>query len=156
MKFKFDVEGLKELDEALVGLAEEFSPRNARNVLGNTLKDAGKPIAQAGEANAPRLSGKLAISYTVGTKLSRRQKSKNVKKSQIERYVGPTPHAKSVQTEFGNAHQAAHPHLRPAFDSTWRQSLGIIVVRVRERVEETRKRLARKAERLAAKMNTGL
>ena len=148
----FKIEGLAELDEALVALAEEFSERNAKNVLRSALKDGGQLVADAGEALAPRLSGKLADSYTVGAKLSRRQKRANRKESQIEVYVGPTPHPKSVQTEFGNSHQAPHPHLRPAWDSTWRSALNHIVARTKERLEKTRKRLARKAEREAAKM----
>ncbi|RJP54168.1 MAG: hypothetical protein C4583_03295 [Anaerolineaceae bacterium] len=150
----FTVEGLKELDEALVGLAEEFSPRNARNVLRSALRDGGQIIADAGEANAPRLSGKLADSYMVGGKLSRRQKSQHRKESDIETFVGPTPHPKSVQTEFGNAHQAPHPHLRPAWDGNWRRVLDHIVMRAKERLESTRKRLVKKAEREAARLKT--
>lgn len=152
-KTLFKVEGLEELDQAFVGLAEEFHPRNARNVLRGALKDGGKIIADAGEANAPRLSGKLAESYTVGSKLSRRQRRQHKKESQIEVFVGPTPHPKSVQTEFGNAHQAAHPHLRPAWDGNWKRVLELIVDRAKERLEATRKRLVRKAEREANKLN---
>lgn len=145
------LEGLKELDKALVGLAEEFHPRNARSVLRSSLKEGGKIIADAGEALAPRLSGELADSYTVGSKLSRRQKRAHKKESQIETFVGPTPHAKSVQTEFGNAHQAPHAHLRPAWDSNVTRVLDLIVSQIKERLEKTRARLARKAERDAAK-----
>lgn len=152
-KTLFKVEGLKELDEALVGLAEEFHPRNARSVLRGALKDGGKIIANAGEAKAPRLSGKLAESYTVGSKLSRRQRRQHKKESQIEVFVGPTPHAKSVQTEFGNAHQAPHPHLRPAWDGNWKRVLDLIVDQAKERLDATRKRLVRKAEREAQKLN---
>ena len=147
----FKIEGLKELDQALVGLAEEFHPRNARSVLRSSLKDGGKIIADAGQANAPRLSGKLAESYTVGAKLSFNQKRMHQKQSQIETFVGPTPHAKSVQTEFGNAHQAPHAHLRPAWDSNVMKVLDLIVGQIKERLEKTRARLARKAERDAAK-----
>ncbi len=150
----FKVEGLQDLDRALVALAEEFHPRNARSVLRGALKDGGKLIADAGEANAPRLSGELAQSYTVGSKLSRRQKKMHRKESQIETFVGPTPHPKSVQTEFGNAHQAAHPHLRPAWDGNWRRVLDLIIDQTKVRLEQTRKRLARKAERDAAKMKS--
>jgi hypothetical protein len=146
------LEGLKELDKALVGLAEEFHPRNARSVLRSSLKEGGKIIADAGEALAPRLSGELADSYTVGSKLSRRQKRAHKKESQIETFVGPTPHAKSVQTEFGNAHQAPHPHLRPAWDANWKRVLDTITSQIAERLEKTRARLVRKAERAAAKL----
>lgn len=148
----FKIEGLKELDAALLGLAEEFSPRNARNVLRSALKDGGQIIADAGEALAPKLSGKLAESYTVGGKLSRRQKRSHKRESAIETFVGPTPHAKSVQTEFGNRHQAPQPHLRPAWDGNWRRVLDHIVTRTRERLEATRKRLVKKREREAAKL----
>lgn len=150
----FKVEGLKDLDAALVGLAEEFHPRNARNVLRGALKDGGQIIADAGEANAPRLSGQLAESYTVGSKLSRRQKKLHKKESQLEVFVGPTPHPKSVQTEFGNAHQAPQPHLRPAWDGNVMRVLDLIVERTKERLEKTRARLARKAEREAQKLKS--
>lgn len=149
------LEGGKELDAALKGIADEFHPRNARNVLRGALKDGGQIIADAGEGLAPRDKGHLADSYTVGSKLSRRQRRQHKKESQIETFVGPTPHPKSVQTEFGNAHQAAHPHLRPAWDANWRRVLDHIMQRTRERLEQTRARLVRKAAREAAKMNSG-
>lgn len=146
----FHIEGLKELDEALT----ELPKATARNVLRNTLKQEGQQIADAGEANAPRLSGKLADSYTVGTKLSRRQRKLNKKESQVEVYIGPTPHAKSVQTEFGNSHQAPHPHLRPAWDGNVMKVLQGIKNTLAEKIEAARKRIARKAEREAAKLKS--
>lgn len=146
----FKLEGLKELDQALT----ELPKATARNVLLRTLKEQGQPIADAGEANAPRLSGKLADSYTVGTKLSRRQKKQNRKESAVEVYVGPTPHPKSVQTEFGNAHQAAHPHLRPAWDANVMRVLDGIKNALADQIEKARARLARKAAREAAKMKS--
>jgi HK97 gp10 family phage protein len=150
------IEGLTELDDALTELAEEFSPRNAKTVLRGALRDAGKIIAEAGEANAPRgATGKLAESYTVGSKLSKRQKKEHKKESPIEVFVGPTPHPKSVQTEFGNAHQAAQPHLRPAWDGNVQRVLGVIIAQTKERLEKTRKRLAQRAERRAPKMRAG-
>lgn len=145
----FRVEGLADLDRALT----ELPKATARNVLLRTLKEQGQPIADAGEANAPRLSGKLADSYTVGTKLSRRQKKQNKKESMVEVYIGPTPHPKSVQTEFGNVHQAAHPHLRPAWDGNVMKVLDGIKKSLAEQIEKARARLARKAAREAAKMN---
>lgn len=151
----FKVEGLKDLDDALVELAEEFHPRNAKNVLRSSLKDGGKIIADAESALAPRgVTGQLAESPTVGTKLTRRQKKQHTKESPIEMFVGPTPHPKSVQTEFGNAHQSAHPHLRPAFDNNVMRVLDVIKTAVAERLEKTRARLARKAAKLLAQNNS--
>lgn len=146
----FSIEGLSDLDKAL----SELPKATARNVLLRTLKEQGQPIADAGEANAPRLSGKLADSYTVGTKLSRSQRSKLKKESHVEVYIGPTPHPKSIQTEFGNAHQAAHPHLRPAWDGNVMRVLDGIKNSLADEIEKARARLARKAAREAAKMKS--
>ena len=143
-KTTFKIEGLAELDDALVELAEEFSVRNAKSVMVAALKDGGKIIAKAGQANAPVKSGKLAESYKVGMQLSKRQRQQRVKESAIEIFVGPTPHPKSVQTEFGNSHQAAHPHLRPAWDSNSRRVLDLIIKRASERLEKTRARLVKR------------
>lgn len=148
MKTILHLEGLKELDDALT----ELPKATARNVLLRTLKEQGQPIADAGEANAPRDKGHLADSYTVGTKLSRRQKKLHKKESHVEVFVGPTPHPKSVQTEFGNAHQAPHPHLRPAWDGNWKRVLEGIKESLAMQIEKARARLARKAAREAAKM----
>lgn len=146
-KTYLEVEGLSELEEAL----KELPRATARNVLLRVLKAKAQPIADAGEALAPRLTGGLAQSYQVSTKLSRSQK-KTKKQSGVEVYVGPTAHPKSIQTEFGNSHQAPHPHLRPAWDGNVMNVLDGITESLRAEIEKARARLARKAERLAAKM----
>ena len=147
-KQTFHIEGLKELDQALA----ELPKATARNVLLRVLKEQGQPIASAGETYAPKLTGGLAESYVVSTKLSRRQRKANAKESPVEVYIGPAPSAKSIRTEFGNAQQAAEPHLRPAWDSNVGRVLIGIKNSLAEQVEKARARLARKAERLAAKM----
>lgn len=146
-KIKFKIQGLKELDEAL----SELPKATSRNVLLRTLKEQGAPIRDDGEARAPKLTGGLRESYTVSTKLSRRQKRANKKESQVEVYIGPGPAAKGVQTEFGNAHQAPEPHLRPAFDGNVDRVLKGIKNTLTEQIEKARARLARKVARLAAK-----
>ena len=150
-KQSFKIEGLSELDAAL----SELPKATARNVLLRTLKEQGAPIKDEGERLAPKLTGGLKESYTVSTKLSRRQKSQNRKESQVEVYIGPGPSAKSIQTEFGNAHQAAEPHLRPAFDGNVQRVLNGIKNDLAEQIEKARARLAKKAERLAAKIAAG-
>lgn len=144
----FEIEGLAELDEAL----RELPRATSRNVLLRTLKEQAQPIADEGSRLAPRLTGKLAESYAVSSKLTKRQRV--AKGSDVEVYVGPTSHPKSIQTEFGNVHQAAHPHLRPAFDSNVHKVLDGIKKTLSDEIEKARQRLARKAERLAAKMRS--
>ena len=148
-KQTFKIEGLKELDEAL----KELPKATSRNILRRTLIAQGEPIRADGERNAPKDKGGLKASYTIGTKLSRRQKSQNKKESDVEIYIGPGPHAKGVQTEFGNAHQAPHPHLRPAFDANVKRVLDGIKNELADQIEKARERLARKAAKILAKMN---
>jgi len=144
-----ELHGMDDLKTALA----ELPKATANNVLLRVLTKAGQPIADAGEQNAPRgATGKLAESYVVSRKLSKNQKSKNRKESKVEVYVGPTPHPKSVQTEFGNSHMPAQPHLRPAWDSNKDKALVIVTSELGGEIEKARKRLARKAEREAAKM----
>src|SRR5690606_4428845 len=142
----FRIEGLKEAEANLIELAETYGAKKVKPLFRRVLKKAGQPIADAGEANAPRLEGGLAESYTVTTKLSRRQKKVNKQESMVEMYVGPGPHAKGVQTEFGNAHQAPQPHLRPAVDAKSAESAKIFADELTSDVMRTAKRLGRKAE----------
>lgn len=147
----FKIEGLAELDEAL----SELPKATARNVLVRVLKAQGQTIKDTGEALAPKDTGGLKASYTVSQKLSRRQKGLNKKESDVEVYIGPGPSAKAIQTEFGNAHQAAQPHLRPAFDGNVGKVLTGIKSELAEQIEKARQRIAKKAERLAAKIAAG-
>jgi HK97 gp10 family phage protein len=146
----FEIEGLAELDEAL----QELPKATSRNVLLRTLKQEAQPIADDGQRNAPKLTGKLALSYMVGTKLSRRQSQLNTKESDVEVYVGPGPDPEGVQTEFGNRHQGPQPHLRPAWDANVMNVLEGIRKTLADEIEKARARIARKAERRAAQMKS--
>lgn len=147
----FKIEGLSDLEEVL----KELPRATARGVLQRTLKKQGQVIADAGEALAPKLTGQLAQSYTVSTKLTRRQKGKHTKESDVEVFVGPTPHPKSIQTEFGNAHQAPQPHLRPAWDGNVGKVLDGIRGELAAEIEKTVARRAARAQREAAKLAAG-
>lgn len=152
MRTTFKIEGGKELDSALLGLAEEFSPRNARNVMRGALNDGGKIIAEAAASLAPDDPGtsgddNLKTNIIVSGTITKSQRGD--KQSAMERYVGPTTKAfHGLFQEFGTAFHAAHPFLRPAFDSNWRRALDVIIQRTAERLETTRKRLVRNAEKL--------
>ena len=66
MKISIKVEGLKELESALMEI-EKSSSR--RTVVRNALKKAAEPIKAAMEAAAPVASGRLRGSIIIGTKL---------------------------------------------------------------------------------------
>ncbi|MFW2541530.1 HK97-gp10 family putative phage morphogenesis protein [Primorskyibacter sp. 2E107] len=112
MKVKFKVDGFKDLEKAMMELPKASGKASVRRVL----KAAAEPIAEAGRANAPEDRGNLKASYGVGTRLTKRQRKVSTKESAVEVYAGPNDPA-AVQTEFGNEHQAAEPHLRPAWDA---------------------------------------
>ncbi|TDK35201.1 hypothetical protein E2F50_13145 [Rhizobium deserti] len=142
--FSVRVDGLKDLDQALKKL-----PRaTAKSVGRRTLMKAAQPIAEAGRANAPEREGNLKKSYGVGTKLTKRQKRMNKKESPVEVFVGPNDPA-AVQTEFGNQHQAAEPHLRPAWDAEKQPTLERIKDGLWVEISKAAARLARKAAKLA-------
>jgi HK97 gp10 family phage protein len=149
-KQTFEVEGLKELDNAL----GELPKATARNVLLRVLKGEGAPITETAKQLAPddpRTGGKdLHTSIVMKTTKAR----KRVQAVEVE--IGPTT-AKfyGIFHEFGTAKMAAHPFMRPAFDGQVSRVLAGIKDRLREEIEKARARLARKAAREAAKMLVG-
>lgn len=148
MKTRIKIEGLKELDKALQDLKQVTAKGVARRVL----MKAATPIAEAGRSNAPLgPTGNLKASYGVGTKLTRRQSKLHRKQSPVEVFAGPNDPA-AVQTEFGNEHQAAEPHLRPAWDSSKDRALDIVAAELGTEIEKAAKRAARKAAREARKI----
>lgn len=148
----FKIEGLAELDEAL----KELPKATARNVLKRVLLESAVPISRDARAAAPddpATSGfDLHTSVVEGTRLSRRQKRANKQESDVEVYVGAGPLPQAHLQEFGSARHSAQPFLRPAWDANVGPVLDTIADKIRDEIEKARKRLARKAEREAAKM----
>lgn len=144
MKTKLKVSGFKEMDKALMALPKATAKATVRRIL----KGVAQPIADAGRGNAPEKEGGLKESYGVGTKLTKRQRKLSSKESEVEVYAGPNDPA-AIQTEFGNAHQDAQPHLRPAWDAQKYAALDAIKEDAWAEIEKTvarfNKRQARKA-----------
>lgn len=144
----FRVDGLKELDEAL----KELPKATARNVLLRTLKKEAQPIADDAAAFAPddpRTGGK-----DLHTSMLVQSVPAKGRESDVEVAVGPSSKTfYGMFQEFGTAHHGPHPFLRPSWDSNVMPVLGRIRDTLAEEIEKARKRLARKAEREAAKLN---
>ncbi|CCE96155.1 hypothetical protein SFHH103_01658 [Sinorhizobium fredii HH103] len=148
MRTKVKIKGFKELDKALQDLKQVTAKGVARRVL----TKAAEPIAEAGRANAPLgPTGNLKASYGVGPKLTGRQAKLHRKQSPVEVFAGPNDPA-AVQTEFGNEHQAAEPHLRPAWDANKGRALDIVAKELGTEISKAAKRAVRKAAREAAKL----
>lgn len=150
---KVKVEGLRELERALAELPTKAA---GKAVLRRVGLKAIKPVAEKAAALAPidadprntpkRAPGTLKRSYVAGTRLNRRQArmARKEGKSDVEVYAGTNDPA-GVQTEFGNAHQGAQPHLRPAWDQEAGPTLVRVVEGLRPEIEKTAARLAKRA-----------
>lgn len=148
------VEGLRELERAL----SELPKVTARATLRRTGLKALAPFVVSVKAKAPidadprntpkRPPGMLRDSYVAGTKLTKRQArfAKKEGKSFVEVYAGTSDPA-GVQTEFGNIHQAAQPHVRPAWDETKDEALAIVKIELGDEIAKSAARLAKKAGR---------
>lgn len=144
------VEGLADLNQALA----ELPKATERNVLQRALKKGGERVRDAWAPKVPVLTGHYEHSIVVGpsSKLTPRQKrdAKADGKHFAEMHVGTADPA-GQQLEFGNVNMAAEPSARPAWDDTQEAVLGDIAKDIGDEIEKARARLARKAERLAAK-----
>lgn len=144
MKPKFKTEGFRDLEKALMDLPRVAAKASVRRVL----KQAALLFAEAGRENAPAREGNLRASYGVGTRLTKRQRKVAKRESEVEVFAGPNDPA-AIQTEFGNDHQAAEPHLRPAWDAHKVEALDVIKEELAADVEKAVARHQRKAAKRA-------
>lgn len=147
MKVTVRIDGLRELDAQL----GQFKASAAKGVLRRVGRQALEVFDDAWRAKAPHLSGALAKSGSVGSKLTRTQRKAHERESFVEVFAGPGPMPQAVQQEFGNAHNRPQPFVRPAWDETRDKVLDGVKDGLAAEIEKTARRAARKAARLAAK-----
>lgn len=139
------VEGLKQLDEALGILGKSAG----KSVLRRIAVKALKPFDDRWRANAPHLTGNLEESGGIGTKLTRRQARLNRKRddrASVEVFSGPNDPA-AVPEEFGWVDGQAQPFMRPAWDATKDEVLGIVKRDLGSEIQKTAERQARRVAR---------
>lgn len=148
MRSQIKFEGLDDADFAL----SELPKATQGNVLKRTLLLGAAPVEAAAKSKVKKFTGALERDIETGTKLTKRQAgaARRDGKSQAEVHIGVVDPA-GIQTEFGNAHQAADPWFRPAWDESQGEALNAIAGGLGGEIEKARGRLARKAARLAAK-----
>lgn len=169
------MEGLKELEDALL----ELPKATQGNVLKRAAVEAAAEFADHASALAPRGKGKLKTEIKVakpkiinpGTAAfaaAMREGATRAEAASAARAanqaaggqgrsvitsVGPTRSAfYGLFQEFGTAHHSAQPFMRPTWDALKGKLLDTIASTLREEIEKARQRIARKAERLAAKI----
>ena len=145
------LEGFAELDKAL----GELPKATAKNVLKRVLIKAAQPIEDSAVQLAPRLTGKLADSIIIGTKLTRSQKEspvltadgyRSASKNSVEIYVG-TALPRGQFEEFGTMKNHPHPFMRPAWDGHKEESLAIVASLLGAEITKAAERYAKKLGR---------
>ena len=177
IKTSFKVEGLKELQATLL----ELPKATQGNVLKKAAVAPAADFADEAGRLAPREKGKLQIEIKVsrpkiltpgkaafaaemasgGTRAEAAAAARAANRAaggtgkSVLVMAGPTKAAfYGLFQEFGTAHHAAQPFMRPAWDRLSPGMIGQFAAVLGEEIEKARKRLAKKAERLAAKMKT--
>lgn len=148
MSIKVKITGLRQIEQALSNLPKA----TAKNVVRRVLKARAQPIAEAARRLAPVDRGDLTKSITVGTKLSKAQRSQHKKRTPgtVEMFIGAGRNPQAVLQEFGTAHHPPQPFMRPAWDSGKEQLLSGLKEDLWAEVQKAVGRQARKAAKAAA------
>ena len=160
------VEGLHEMVDAF----RELPKATGKNVMRRVMKARAQKLADDAKALCPvydgppkKFKGKGGITITVipgalkksikvSIRLSRSQ-ARDVKdtKEYTEVYIGPGPLPYAHMTEFGTAHEAPRPFMRPSWDKNKGNLLDNIRDDLWTEIRKAAERLARKTARLKAK-----
>lgn len=145
MKTTVKVEGLADLDRAL----GELSQSAGKGALRRAGRKALGPFDLAWREKAPHLSGQLAESGSVGSKLTRSQRKAQERDSSVEVFAGPGANPQAWQQEVGNSQHPAQPFVRPAWDETKDQIPKAVGVELGIEISNAAKRAAKKLAKAA-------
>lgn len=111
----FEIKGAKEMERLL----KELGPRVAQRVGDAALRAGAKPIVDAAKQRVAVRSGALRDSITV---VSDRRRNDDARVVLIGFKKPASGHAHLI--EFGTAHSAAKPFMRPAMDEKAQEALN--------------------------------
>jgi hypothetical protein len=153
MRVSIQTTGFAELNRALEDLGKVATQKAT---LRRASLKAIQPVADLAQSMAPRLSGALAISVGVGTRLTRRQAGLHRRmfandRAAVEVFAGAGGLAQATQAEFGNWKQAPQPFMRPAWDAEGRATMDRLATELWAEIQRTSARQARRAARQAAR-----
>jgi len=177
IKSTIKVEGLKELEDALL----ELPKATQGNILKRAVVAAAADFADHASRLAPKDKGKLATEIKVSkpkiinagtaafaaamrggaTRAEAASAARTANRAaggvgrSVITHVGPTQSAfYGVFQEFGTAHHAAQPFMRPTWDALKNSMLTTIAETLAAEIEKSRARLAKRAASLAAKIKS--
>jgi HK97 gp10 family phage protein len=154
------VEGLRELERSLVEMAKA-----APGIIAKALREPMQQVLLDMKTLVPKRTGELAdaLDLTPVRRASARRASMadtlsevGVRIKQTTGTVGTwgsenahrlNPRSYWHLVEFGTAHSAAHPYIRPAFDANTARLLGEFKSIARDQIERTAARYARQSAR---------
>jgi HK97 gp10 family phage protein len=135
------VEGLRELDKALMTMKQS----TARGVVRRVLLKAAQPIADDMAQRAPRDTGYLGDHIDTGVRLSRRQARMSPKRSDVEVFAGASRVVQATLQEFGTSEAPPQPFARPAWDAGKLKALDDVKTGLATEIEKTAARAAKRA-----------
>jgi HK97 gp10 family phage protein len=143
----FEIIGLKELDAAL----KELPQATSRILVMRILKREGETIRSAAAQLAP--DDPKTHGNDLHTSMLMLATPGKAREADVEVSIGPSKKTfYGTFQEFGTAHNAAQPFLRPAWDGNVMSVLDGIANGLRDAIETIRKKVARKAESEALKI----
>lgn len=157
MRVDVKIDGLRELDAALVELGSEFSKSMAKGAARRTLLKALEPMRDTAIALAPddpaTNGNDLKASITTGTasKLTGRQKraARKDDRAHVTVYMGTADPA-AVPQEFGTINHGPQAFMRPAYDEEAEPTLRRVGDGLGPEIEKTAERAYRRRAKKAA------
>lgn len=139
MTITVEIKGLRELDKALRELGAEVGAKTLRSAL----RDAAKPVLEQAQRDAPPdVTGNLRKQLKLRTSINRRGKRGRAEVARVRVGVTKVPYIAAI--EFGTSRQEAKPFLRQSLIENSAKSLDIFKDRLAVRIEQVRKRNARR------------
>lgn len=160
--FRFEIEGAKELEKALMELPKAMSKAVLRNAAKRALKPVAAraselaPVGPVDSKNPKKSHGHYKTSFIVNTQIKRGQRSGLKDRGAIEVYVGSTD-PKAHLVEWGTQQRVQkttgrktgssppRPALRPAWDEKKQEVFEIFQREIWKELAKAAQRLAKKA-----------
>lgn len=152
MDLNIKIEGLKELEQNLHELGEEFGGKAAVSALRPAIRKAMDPLKSALDTATPKISGGLAESITlkIGKPTKKMLKSEHIPENavitgRIGYFWGrPSLWKQALAVELGTYKMTARSPLRNTLDQNYTSMLETFKIEAGKSIEKTAKRLYKK------------
>lgn len=150
MAKNFEVEGLKELEKALLALGKDVGVKTLRGAA----REAMKPVLSAAQTNISVDTGDAKSALAISARKNRAKtgivvsvgatKKKATKKQGGK--VFANVNQKVIALEYGTSKQKATPFLRPALENNVSKVLSVLKTSLKTKIDQAAKKLAKGAK----------